>query len=214
MRKALFTGALALALPAAAIAQIAVLHIKVLEGEDAVHIAGARVARPLTVAVADERGQPVAGATVSFQLSAEGPGGLFTNGLHTDIALTDADGRAGIHALQLNRIAGQFRIRITAVKEQARAGAVVFQSIAESGGPAAAVAANAPAATAAERSARITPTTAKMRPHSSRKWIVLAALAAAGGGAYFGISHAGSGKSGPSSSVVSIGAPTISVGHP
>ena len=119
-------------------AQVAVLQIKVLEGEGAVHPAGARIAHPLTVEVTDETGRPVAGAAVSFQLPPEGPSGLFSNGLRTDLILTDAAGRASIHSVQLNRTGGQFRIRITAVKEQARAGAVSTQFIGEnrSGAPA------------------------------------------------------------------------------
>ena len=120
-----------LALPCVAMAQIAVLQIKVLEGEGAVHPPGARIARPSTVEVTDETGQPVAGAAVSFQLPPEGPSGLFSNGLRTDLVLTDAAGRASIHSVQLNRTGGQFRIRITAVKEQARAGAVSTQYIGE-----------------------------------------------------------------------------------
>ncbi len=96
------------------------------------HPAGAHVARPLTVQVTDDMGQPVAGAAVSFQLPPEGPSGLFSNGLRTDLAITDAEGRATIHSIQLNRDGGQFRIRITAVKDRARAGIVCFQSINES----------------------------------------------------------------------------------
>src|SRR5580658_7332520 len=129
--KAFFAGALVLALPCVAMAQIAVLHIKVLDGEGAVHPAGAHITLPLTVEVTDETGRPVAGAAVSFQLPPEGPSGLFSNGLRTDLVLTDASGHASIHSVQLNRAGGQFRIRITAVKEQARAGAVSLQYIAE-----------------------------------------------------------------------------------
>ena len=211
--KAFLTRALVFAFPCVAVAQIAILQIKVLEGEGAVHPAGARVSRPLTVQITDEMGRPVAGAAVSFQLPAAGPGGLFSNGLRTDLALTDAAGRAGIRAMQLNRTGGQFRIRITAVKEQARAGIVSFQYI---NGPSA----DQPAAPVPEgstaRSPGITPTTAKMGRRIGKKWMVLAALAAGGGAAFLGVSRAASGaqKSTASSSSVSVGAPTITVGHP
>ncbi len=231
--------ALAVAFPCVAMAQIAVLQIKVLEGEGAVHPPGARIAHPLTVEVTDENGKPVAGAAVSFQLPPDGASGLFSNGLRTDLVLTDAAGRAAIHAVQLNRTGGQFRIRITAVKEQARAGAVSFQYIGENkAGPPANAAANTAANAAKEapapsrdreesvvtlRSGEITPTTAKMAPGSHKKWILLAVLAAAGGVAFLGVSVAGShnssppgpsSPSGPSSSVVSIGTPGITVGNP
>jgi len=229
--KAFFTGALVLALPCVAMAQIAVLQIKVLDGEGAVHAAGARIAHPLTVEVTDETGGPVAGAAVSFQLPPEGPSGLFSNGLRTDLVLTDASGRAAIHSVQLNRTGGQFRIRITAVKEQARAGAVCLQYIGPSTpaastktGPGATPQTTpksgeiTPTATAQRtaKSGEITPTTAKMGSGSHKKWLMLAAIVAAGAGAAFvGASRAsGSSKSTVSSSVVSIGTPTITIGHP
>ncbi len=226
-------------------AQVAVLQIKVLEGEGAVHPAGARIAHPLTVEVTDETGRPVAGAAVSFQLPPEGPSGLFSNGLRTDLILTDAAGRASIHSVQLNRTGGQFRIRITAVKEQARAGAVSTQFIGEnrSGAPANTAKAGpaAPPRTPAQapqtvpqtmpksgeitqttpaqgtaKSGEITPTTTKMGSGSHKKWIVLAAIVAAGAGAAFaGVSRASSAsKSTVSSSVVSIGTPTVTIGNP
>jgi hypothetical protein len=232
--KAFFLGALVLALPCVAMAQIAVLQIKVLEGEAAVHPAGARIPHPLTVEVTDETGRPVAGAAVSFQLPPEGPSGLFSNGLRTDLVLTDASGRASIHSVQLNRTGGQFRIRITAVKEQARAGAVSTQYIAGNhSGAAAASGKPGPAATAqttaksgeitptttartTAKSGDVTPTTSKMGSGSHKKWIILAAIVAAGAGAAFvGVSRASAAsKSTVSSSVVSIGTPTVTIGNP
>jgi len=110
------------------VAQDSVLHIKVVAGDGAQHALGAH-AKPLTVEVTDATGRPVAGARVSFQVPEEGAGGLFANGLRTDIAITDSNGRATEHGLQLNRVAGTFTIRITAAKEQARAGTIARQSI-------------------------------------------------------------------------------------
>jgi hypothetical protein len=242
---AFLARALVATFPCVAMAQVAVLQIKVLEGEGAVHPAGARIAHPLTVEVTDETGRPVAGAAVSFQLPPDGPSGLFSNGLRTDLILTDAAGRASIHSVQLNRTGGQFRIRITAVKEQARAGAVSTQFIGEnrSGAPANTAKAGpaAPPRTPAQapqtvpqtmpksgeitqttpaqgtaKSGEITPTTTKMGSGSHKKWIVLAAIVAAGAGAAFaGVSRASSAsKSTVSSSVVSIGTPTVTIGNP
>jgi len=111
-----------------AVAQDSVLHIKVVAGDGAQHSAGAQ-GKPITVEVTDATGHPVAGARVSFQVPEEGPGGLFANGLRTDIAITDSNGRATEHGLQLNRTAGSFAIRITAAKEQQRAGTIARQSI-------------------------------------------------------------------------------------
>jgi hypothetical protein len=114
---------------ACALAENTVLHIAVVSGEGAVHAAGSHPAKPLTVEVTDETGKPVEGARVSFQLPEEGPGGVFTNGLRTDLAVTDATGRAAVHGFQLNRTPGPFAIRVTAVKEQARAGFVARQHV-------------------------------------------------------------------------------------
>jgi len=213
--KAFLARALVFAFPCLAVGQIATLQIKVLEGEGAVHPGGARISRPLTVQVTDEAGRPVPGAAVSFQLPPEGPGGLFSNGLRTDLAITDASGRVSIHSIQLNRAGGQFRIRITAVKEQARAGIVSFQYINDKGAAPAAVAAAPAGQKAAGHSPGITPTTAKMGRRIGKKWIVLGALAAGAGVAAVGVSHAaGSQKSSAPSSTVSIGTPTITIGNP
>ena len=205
-----------LAFPCVAMAQIAILQIKVLEGEGAVHRPGARISRPLTVEVTDENGRPVAGAAVTFQLPPEGAGGLFSNGLRTDLVISDAAGRATVHALQLNRIGGPFRIRITAVREQARAGTVSVQYIAENqAAPSYGSATHAPAPPApAAKSSEITPTTTRMGSGSRRKWILLGVLGGVGGGAAFlGVSRGSNSKT-SQSSAVSIGTPSITVGHP
>jgi hypothetical protein len=67
-----------------------------------------------------------------------------------------------------------------------------------------------------ERSPGITPTTAKMGPRIGKKWIVLAVVVAvAAGAAAFAVSRgSGSKSSTVSSSVVSVGAPTITIGNP
>ena len=198
-------AAFVLALSGTAAAQVAILQIRVVEGEGAVHAPGSRGARALTVEVTDETGKPVEGAAVSFHLPEEGPGGVFTNSMRTEVAVTDSHGRAGVHGLQLNRAPGRFQIRIVASKEQARAGMVSFQYIAgpESGaGPG-----GHPAAAGGS--------------HRYRKWIVVALLA--GGGAAAGILAAGTsgGAAAPSSSptqvptiALTIGTPTIAVGKP
>jgi hypothetical protein len=160
--------------------------------------------------------------------------------LRTDLAITDAAGRATIHSIQLNRDSGQFRIRITVVKEQARAGIISFQYISDTRptpvAPAAPAPPAAPAEPSAERSAGppaaeppsaepaatvarspgITPTTAKMGSRIGKKWIVLAVVVVvAAGAAAFAVSRAGAKSSSTvSSSVVSISPPTITIGNP
>ncbi len=105
------------------------LTIRVAEGDGAAYRIGSRATRGVTVLVTDETGHPVEGATVSFNLPAEGPGGVFSSGGRTEIAATHADGRAAVWGMQWNRTAGPFEIRITAVKGQARAGVVSAQSL-------------------------------------------------------------------------------------
>jgi hypothetical protein len=106
-----------------------ILTVRVAEGDGAAYPVGSRATRGVTVVVTDETGRPVEGATVSFTLPAEGPGGVFSTGGRTEIAATRADGRAAVWGMQWNRTAGTFEIRITAVKGQARAGMVSSQSL-------------------------------------------------------------------------------------
>lgn len=124
-------AALALALSTTATAQVATLQIQVIEGEGGVHPPGSRSRHPLMVLVRDEIGQPVAGAAVSFHLPEEGPGGVFSNGLRTDVATSDQRGRAAPRAVNWNRVPGRSLVRIIASKEQVRTGIVSIQLIAE-----------------------------------------------------------------------------------
>ena len=142
MSSVLRFGSIALVIPCVLAAQSAILRISVVSGEGVVHAAGSHAANPLTVEVADEAGRPVAGARVSFQTPAEGSGGTFSSGLRTDLTVTDASGRATVRGLSLNRIPGAFVIRITAAKEQARAGVVVKQYIGDAKAPGTATGAN------------------------------------------------------------------------
>lgn len=128
---------LAALLPCCLGAQVSILRITVVAGEAAVHAPGARVAKPITIEVRDEVGQPVEGAAVSFHFPEDGPGGLFANGLPTDLAVTDAGGRATVRGFQLNRVPGAVDIRITAAKGLARAGTLVKVFIGDAKGTAA-----------------------------------------------------------------------------
>jgi hypothetical protein len=200
VRRNLSAAALVVALAGTATAQVAVLQIQILEGEGGVHAPGARLARPLTLAVTDETGRPVAGAAVSFNLPEDGPSGAFASGLRTEVATTDQLGRASLRSIQLNRIAGRFQIRIIASKEQARAGTVSFQYIADAG-----------SGVAAAGSARAHPAS---RGHG--KWIAVAALVGAGAAAGVVASRSGNGTppSGAGGPTLTIGSPSLTVGKP
>jgi hypothetical protein len=188
---------------ASALAQVAILQIRVIEGEGAVHLPGVRNPRPITVEITEETGKPVAGAAVSFHLPEQGPGGSFVNGLRTEVVVTDARGRASLHGLTANRVPGRFQIRILASKEQARAGTVSFQYVAEPKGGVALIAAS---------------------PARHRKWILLGAAIAGGAVASLAVARGGGPGQGAASQTPSapitvpltltIGTPTITVGKP
>jgi hypothetical protein len=191
--------------PHLAIAQVAILHIRVTEGEGALMAPGARSPHPLAVEITDETGKPVAGAAVSFHLPDEGPSGTCGNGLRTEVAVSDVRGRAALRSLQANRTPGRLAISIVASKEQARAGMVSYQYIVE-----------AKSGTTSSKSAAAS--------HGHLKWVLVAV--AAGGAAAAGAllaSHSSSAAASTAASSsatpatpagVTIGAPSITVGRP
>jgi hypothetical protein len=184
-----------------AAAQVAVLHIQIIEGEGAVNAAGARNSRPVAVEVTDETGKPVEGASVSFHLPEEGPGGTFGNGLRTDVTITDARGRANLHTMALNRTPGKFAIRIVASKEQARAGLVAYQYIVETKN-----------GVAQADSSKPSPSLM----HGAFKWVVIAVVAggaAVAGGMLASKSGAAAAAS-PAAAATAAGTPGIVIGSP
>jgi hypothetical protein len=197
--RALVAAALVLALARTAAAEITLLQIKVVEGEGEVHPAGSRSTRPFTVELTDEAGHPVPGAVISFALPDEGPGGVFANGLRSDVVATDSRGRARLRNIQFNRTPGLFEIRITASRQQVRAGTVSIQYIAET---------RAGAQARARGGVRHRWLTVALLAAGAAGGGVAAALAGRGGGAAPG---AGTQAAAPS---LSIGAPTITVGKP
>ncbi len=182
-------------LPSLWAGQSAVLEIRVLEGEGAVQPAGARTRAPWTVQVVDETGRPVADATVTFRLPAEGATGSFPNGLQTEVMRTGPDGRATVREVRWNRISGPVRIRVIAAKNGARAGAVFELRLV-----------NGPAPTASHTSL------VRSRP---RWWKI---GAAAGGAAAVGLAVAWARRDTRAVPVspppVRIGTPVITVGRP
>jgi hypothetical protein len=190
---------LAIWLAAPVHAQVAVLHIQVLEGEGAMYSTASRSIRPIVIQVADEVGRPVDGATVAFLLPDEEPSGVFADGLKTDVRRTGRDGRVTLTGIRWGKQPGAIRIRITATLGEARAGAICTVHLAEW---AEAVDPSAPAPA--------------LKTGGGAKWLLVAAAAA---GAVIGgfAARATNGSAEPAAVVgprVQIGPPTITIGRP
>jgi hypothetical protein len=195
--RAIVGCALAFAVSASA---LQTLQLQVVEGEGVSYRIGTRATRGLTVLVSDEAGRPVDMASVSFRLPDEGASGTFNSGSRNEIATTGPDGRASVWGMQWNKTPGTLEIRISAVKDQARAGLVSTQYLSDNAAP------------KAGGEGVFTPS------HSGHKWLWIAAIAtgAAAGGA-FALLHSSSNTANtPNPAVVgiSIGTPSIIVAHP
>lgn len=175
------------ALLAGALAVTGILQIRMVEGNGAVHTPSSRAARPLTVQITTDTGQPVPGATVTFQMPESGPGGVFASGLRTEVLTTDAQGRASVRRMRFNRVTGPFEIRILAVKDDVRAGTIARQFISDAGKAAA------------------------RRPRA--RWLFLTAV---GAGVAAGVLAGGRGETAPTphTPALSIGTPSVAVTRP
>jgi hypothetical protein len=175
-----------------------IVQLKVVEGDGAVYRTGSRATRGLTVLVTDEAGKPVERAAVSFRLPEEGPSGAFSSGLKTEVVTTSPDGRATVWGMQWNKTAGPVEIRITAIKDQARAGIISTQYLSDTVAPKA----GGEGVFAA--------------PHKGHaKWILIAVAAGgAAAGLAFGRSHSAAAGATVGPAGVMIGNPSINVGHP
>jgi hypothetical protein len=183
------------------------VQLKVVEGDGAIFRTGARAARALTVLVTDETGKPVERAAVSFRLPDEGPSGVFSSGLRTEVVTTGPDGRATVLGMQWNRTAGPVQIRITAIKDQARAGIIFTQYLSD------ALASPLALAPAPKAGGEGTFTAS----HKGRtKWILIAVAAAGGAGAGFALARSHASVAGATTGPpgLLIGNPSINVGHP
>jgi hypothetical protein len=179
--------------------EAAILQIRVLEGDGAVHALGSRSGRPVSVQIADETGKPVSGAAVSFRLPDDGPGGVFASGMRTEVVVTGADGRATVWGIQWNRTAGPLQVRVTTVKGQSRAGAVIPHYLSDA---------------VTEKPFAGMPIAAGGR--SRGKWFYAVLLVTAGvaaGGAAMGLSRY-SKSSAPPTAAEALTAPTTQVGQP
>jgi hypothetical protein len=182
----------------------AILQLRVAEGDGAVYPAGTRATRGVTVLVTDETGRPVEGATVSFSLPAEGPGGVFASGARSEVVTTRGDGIASVWGMQWNRAVGPFDIRVTAARGPARAGTTVAQFLRQ----------GSPQAAAEQRPPRRSG--GGLGSHRLL-WVALAIA----GGAVAGVAARGSSSASATgttttavSSSVQIGNPSITLGRP
>jgi hypothetical protein len=175
----------------------AILQIRVTEGEAAVYSIGSRATKGVTIQVTDETGKPVDGATISFRLPDDGPGGTFANGSKTEIATTKPDGRAAAWGMQWNRTPGLVELRITAAKGQTRAGIVCPQYLTAGSD-----------ATAKSGAGSV--------GGGTHKWLwIVVGVAGAAGGALAAAAVGGKSTTTPTSIPgVQIGTPTIILGHP
>jgi hypothetical protein len=110
---------------------VAGIDIAALEGDGAINSIRLRHAHEPVVRVRDAGGDPLAGATVTFQLPATGPSGLFPDGSLSLTTQTDSQGSAVARGLRPNTIAGQFQIRVTVSWRGAVTSATLVQTNAE-----------------------------------------------------------------------------------
>jgi hypothetical protein len=189
-----------------------IVQLKVVEGEGAEYHTGSRATRGLTVLVTDEAGKPVQDAAVSFRLPDSGATGVFNSGLRTEIVKTGPNGRAVVWGMRWSDTPGTVDVHITAIKDQARAGIVTSVRLTDAPAPP-----PAPALAAGSTSGIGGEGVFKRSHKGFSKWLWIAA--AAGGAAVAGMAFGGSkGGAAPAASTmpatITIGAPSITVGHP
>jgi len=90
------------------------LRVLVVEGDGAIVSVRQRIAADAVVEVDDASGKAVDGATVTFFMPSQGPGGTFSNGTNTLTAKTDAMGRATAYGMHPNSLTGVYEIRVAA----------------------------------------------------------------------------------------------------
>ncbi len=112
-------------------AQTEGIKIVVQEGQGAINNIQQRRAKEPVIQVLHEDNEPVAGASVTFQLPDTGPGGSFADNSKMLTVQTDDKGIAVAHGLKPNALAGNFQIRVTASFHDQTANAVVAQINAE-----------------------------------------------------------------------------------
>ncbi len=158
--------------------------------------------------VTDAAGKPVEHASVTFLLPDQGPSGVFNSGQRNQVVTTSPDGRATVWGMQWNKTPGTVEFRITAVKDQERAGILATQYLKDSS-----AFQTAAVQTPAEEAGGQGVFTAAHKGHAKYLLIGILAGGAAAAGMAFARSHSSSTTS--ATPTLTIGTPSILVGqHP
>ena len=146
------------------------IKILVQEGQGAINNIQQHRAKEPVIQVTDASGAPIQGASVTFLLPDNGPGGSFADGARMLTVQTDEKGQAVGRGLRPNEATGSFQIRVTASYRGSTASVAISQVNA------------APAAA---------------KSSNSKKYLIIALI---GGAAAAGLGAALGGKSGAASS--------------
>lgn len=104
------------------------LKIRILEGSGAVNNTTTGLYSPIVVEVRDSNETPVEGASVTFELPANGPGGVFSEGKTVYVSKTNFQGQAMSQGFQPNNQQGSFQIKVNAVFGRQSGRTVIRQS--------------------------------------------------------------------------------------
>ena len=110
------------------LAQEGGLRVTVIEGDGQLVNIKRRINPEPVVEVRDANGNPVQGATVTFLLPNDGPGGTFANGTNTRTVTSDHQGRAAASGIHPNDKLGRFEIRVLASYHGQTGTAVIEQT--------------------------------------------------------------------------------------
>lgn len=91
------------------------LKIRILEGVGAVHNIATGIAAPLVIEVRNSNEGPIEDATVTFELPAGGPSGLFADGKPVYTTRTNFQGQAIWRDFRPNQQEGSFQVKVTAL---------------------------------------------------------------------------------------------------
>jgi hypothetical protein len=109
-------------------AQVARIHVDVLEGDGQIVNIKSRMNAAPVVQVVDDNNQPLQGALVVFFLPSQGPSGTFANGSRNLTVTTDRSGKASAAGIIPNNQTGQFEIRASASYQGQSASATISQT--------------------------------------------------------------------------------------
>jgi hypothetical protein len=103
------------------------LRILIIEGEGVLNNVKLKTLKPVVVEIQAD-GKPAPGASVTFTLPNQGPGGTFLNGSPTTTVNADGQGRATSSAIHPNGATGAMPIRVTVSYQGQTANTTVHQT--------------------------------------------------------------------------------------